>query len=230
MEGTLTEGEWMGVIKYLYNEQDSCAVEGIIRRYINPAYIDIHESKAAAASIVAASIAATAVVADEMVDHYSTSMLPVNQKTFKTMSTAKDPKRLGYTSPSLHPQQYYSNTPPPKIKSARVSIKPTQPPAAAQVTVAHTYTLEYTALYYILLNFQLELHIQYLSKFYDAFTAHDDDNDGILNHREFGNCISFLKGQANAALWDGFLQQVDPSFSGIVTFSNCVSHLGKLFM
>ncbi|KAG2393869.1 hypothetical protein C9374_003633 [Naegleria lovaniensis] len=143
LNGDLNEDEWVDIIKYMYNKEDSLTV--IIR------------------------------VNDAILEHQKLQMTlgsPTMNKSFE--------------------------------KATRVPYK--------------TF-LE------VLLDFQLESHEKFLSKFVKMFREVDSNKDGILNQHELKQLLTTINPNGTDEEYQNFVSIIDPNNNQQITFSECVTYL-----
>jgi hypothetical protein len=79
--------------------------------------------------------------------------------------------------------------------------------------------LAYAEVLKVLLDFQLEGHVKFLSPFADRFKAVDTDKDGIISEAEFKALLAEM-GLVEES--ERLLELVDPFETSLITFSDCV--------
>lgn len=145
VNGTVTEDEWIDIVKYMYNTEDSVSIIMRIR--------DILKQRAAV------------------------------------------PRRQG--------------------TSRRGTVKEEVP------------LLNYSELLRILLDFQLEGHERFLSKFVRIFKQFDTDRNGVVNEVEFRSILKAVDPSKGDEEVHSLLELIDPNNNQLITFSECVTFLSS---
>jgi hypothetical protein len=145
VNGTVSEDEWIDIVKYMYNTEDSVSIIMRIR--------DILKQRAAV------------------------------------------PRRQG--------------------TARRTQIKEEVP------------LLQYSELLRILLDFQLEGHERFLSKFVRIFKQFDTDRNGVVNEVEFRSILKAVDPSKHDEEVLSLLELIDPNNNQLITFSECVTFLSS---
>jgi len=93
--------------------------------------------------------------------------------------------------------------------------------------------LQFSLFLKTVLEYQLQAHIVFLSKFRDTFNSFDHDGDGILSAYQFRKCFQCLSNgihDDDDATYSTLLSLVDPLNSNFITFSMAASNLAKIFV
>lgn len=85
--------------------------------------------------------------------------------------------------------------------------------------------LSYNEFIRTLLDFQLEGHERFLSRFVRIFKQFDTDRNGIVNELEFRNTLRAVDPQKSEEEVTALLDVVDPHNNQLITFSECVTFL-----
>jgi hypothetical protein len=85
--------------------------------------------------------------------------------------------------------------------------------------------LSYNEFIRTLLDFQLEGHERFLSRFVRIFKQFDVDRNGIVNELEFRNILRGVDPQKTEEAVTALLDVVDPHNNQLITFSECVTFL-----
>jgi hypothetical protein len=85
--------------------------------------------------------------------------------------------------------------------------------------------LSYNEFIRTLLDFQLEGHERFLSRFVRIFKQFDADRNGIVNELEFRNILRGVDPQKTEEAVTALLDVVDPHNNQLITFSECVTFL-----
>ena len=85
--------------------------------------------------------------------------------------------------------------------------------------------LSYNEFIRTLLDFQLEGHERFLSRFVRIFKQFDVDRNGIVNELEFRNILRAVDPQKAEEAVTALLDVVDPHNNQLITFSECVTFL-----
>lgn len=99
---------------------------------------------------------------------------------------------------------------------------------------SNSIKLQFSLFLKTVLEFQLQSHIKFLSKFRDAFCSFDNDGDGILTAYQFRKCFQCLSNNIDDdddnSTFGTLLSLVDPLNSNFITFSMASSNLAKIFI
>lgn len=76
-----------------------------------------------------------------------------------------------------------------------------------------------------LLDFQLEGHERFLSRFVRVFKQHDTDRNGIVNEHEFRLILKTIDPSKSEEEVAGLLDLIDPHNNQLISFSECVTFL-----
>jgi Ca2+-binding EF-hand superfamily protein len=88
-------------------------------------------------------------------------------------------------------------------------------------------TLSYREFLRILLDFQLEGHERFLSRFVRIFKQHDTDRNGIVNEHEFRQILRSVDPTKSEKEVAALLDLIDPYNNQLITFSECVTFLSS---
>ena len=92
---------------------------------------------------------------------------------------------------------------------------------------ADSKAVSYQQLLRILLDFQLEGHERFLSKFVRIFKQHDSDRNGIVNEYEFRMILSTVDPSKTEEEVNALLELIDPHNNQLINFSECVTFLSS---
>ena len=92
---------------------------------------------------------------------------------------------------------------------------------------ADSKAISYQQLLRILLDFQLEGHERFLSKFVRIFKQHDSDRNGIVNEYEFRMILSTVDPSKTEEEVNALLELIDPHNNQLINFSECVTFLSS---
>ena len=99
---------------------------------------------------------------------------------------------------------------------------------------SNSIKLQFSLFLKTVLEFQLQSHINFLSKFRDAFCSFDNDGDGILTAYQFRKCFQCLSNNIDDdddnSTFGTLISLVDPLNSNFITFSMAASNLAKIFI
>eukprot|EP00658_Telonema_sp_P-2_P031810 TRINITY_DN23726_c0_g1_i3.p1 TRINITY_DN23726_c0_g1~~TRINITY_DN23726_c0_g1_i3.p1 ORF type:complete len:142 (-),score=43.92 TRINITY_DN23726_c0_g1_i3:174-599(-) len=76
-----------------------------------------------------------------------------------------------------------------------------------------------------LLDFQLESHERFLSRFVRIFKQYDSDRNGIVNEHEFRQVLKAIDPSKTEEEVAGLLDLIDPHNNQLISFSECVTFL-----
>ena len=76
-----------------------------------------------------------------------------------------------------------------------------------------------------LLDFQLESHERFLSRFVHLFKQYDTDRNGIVNEHEFRQVLKAIDPSKTEEEVAGLLDLIDPHNNQLISFSECVTFL-----
>jgi hypothetical protein len=85
--------------------------------------------------------------------------------------------------------------------------------------------LSYNEFIRILLDFQLEGHERFLSRFVRVFKQHDTDRNGIVNEQEFRAILRSVDPAKSEEDVSALLDLIDPNNNQLINFSECVTFL-----
>jgi hypothetical protein len=85
--------------------------------------------------------------------------------------------------------------------------------------------LSYNEFIRILLDFQLEGHERFLSRFVRIFKQHDTDRNGIVNEQEFRAILRSVDPAKSEEDVSALLDLIDPHNNQLINFSECVTFL-----
>lgn len=87
--------------------------------------------------------------------------------------------------------------------------------------------LTYNEFIRILLDFQLEGHERFLSRFVRIFKQHDTDRNGIVNEQEFRTILRAVDPSKSEEEVTALLDLIDPHNNQLINFSECVTFLSS---
>lgn len=87
--------------------------------------------------------------------------------------------------------------------------------------------LLYSEFLRILLDFQLEGHERFLSKFVRIFKQFDTDRNGVVNEFEFRQILKSIDSGKSDEEANALLDLIDPHNNQLITFSECVTFLSS---
>lgn len=95
----------------------------------------------------------------------------------------------------------------------------------SEATMNEAVQLPYADLIRILLDFQLEAHERFLSRFRSIFNRYDTDHNGIVNAHEFSAILKSVDPSKTDEEVDAILALIDRFENQLITYSESVTFL-----